>query len=149
MSEHPRDNVIYYYTAVNLLNAYAWVGFVPGMLWNLLRKQGHWVKPAAKEGFLLIWMVTIFVFFQCMATKYITYTYPLLLPLCLLTGSYIVKKGRSLTMKWMLLGNVLFTEPCPWPPISCPSWLQAWCRAAGTYFLHADLLCLHGGAGRS
>lgn len=108
VSEHPRDNVIYYYTAVNLLNAYAWVGFVPGMLWNLLRKQGHWVKPAAKEGFLLIWMVTIFVFFQCMATKYITYTYPLLLPLCLLTGSYIVKKGRSLTMKWMLLGNVLF-----------------------------------------
>ena len=108
VSEHPRDNVIWYYTAVNILNAYAWVGFVPGMLQNLLRKQGHWSMPPAKEGFLLIWAGTIFLFFQCMATKYITYTYPLLLPLCLLTASYIWKKGRSLNLRWMLLGNILF-----------------------------------------
>ena len=108
VSEHPRDNVIWYYTAVNILNAYAWVGFVPGMLQNLLRKQGKWTMPSAKEGFLLIWAGTIFLFFQCMATKYITYTYPMLLPLCVLTASYIWKRGNRLQLKWMLLGNVLF-----------------------------------------
>lgn len=53
-------------------------------------------------------MAAIFVFFQCMATKYITYTYPLLLPLCVLTADYIWKKGQKLEVRWMLLGNILF-----------------------------------------
>ena len=43
-----------------------------------------------------------------MATKYITYTYPLLLPLCVLTADYIWKKGSSLPLKGMLLCNILF-----------------------------------------
>lgn len=108
VSEHPRDNVVWYYTAVNLLNAYAWVGFVPGMLWSLLRKNGKWNYPAPREAFLLLWIAAIFVFFQCMATKYITYTYPLLLPLCVLTADYIWKKGSRLDIRGMLAGNLLF-----------------------------------------
>ena len=40
---------------------------------------------------LLLWALVVFVFFQCMATKYITYTYPLLFPASLLLGSMIAK----------------------------------------------------------
>ena len=43
-----------------------------------------------------------------MATKYITYTYPLLLPLCVLTADYIWKKGSRLDIRGMLAGNLLF-----------------------------------------
>ena len=39
VSEHPRDNVIWYYTAVNLLNAYAWIGLLPGALKAYLWKD--------------------------------------------------------------------------------------------------------------
>ena len=80
VSEHPRDNVIWYYTAVNLLNAYAWIGLLPGALKAYLWKDHHLVRPSAREGYLLLWIGTIFIFFQCMATKYITYTYPILMP---------------------------------------------------------------------
>jgi 4-amino-4-deoxy-L-arabinose transferase-like glycosyltransferase len=108
VSEHPRDNVIWYYTAVNLLNAFAWVGLVPGMLKHYLWREKHLVRPASREGFLMLWVAVIFVFFQCMATKYITYTYPILMPLSILCASYYVEKEASLSLKWVLLGNFLF-----------------------------------------
>lgn len=108
VSEHPRDNVIWYYTAVNLLNAYAWIGLVPGMLKHYLWKEGHLAAPQQREGFLFLWIAVIFVFFQCMATKYITYTYPILMPLSILTASYLAEAGEKLTLKWLLLGNILF-----------------------------------------
>jgi 4-amino-4-deoxy-L-arabinose transferase-like glycosyltransferase len=108
VAEHPRDNVIWYYTAVNILNAFAWIGLVPGMLKRYLWKDGHFVRPGEKEGYLMLWVAVIFLFFQCMATKYITYTYPILLPLCVLTASYLVEEEEKVTLKWLLLGNILF-----------------------------------------
>lgn len=108
VSEHPRDNVIWYYTAVNLLNAYAWIGLLPGALKAYLWKDHHLVRPSAREGYLLLWIGTIFIFFQCMATKYITYTYPILMPLSIFTASYFVEKGEALSLKGVLGGNLLF-----------------------------------------
>ncbi|UQT39308.1 hypothetical protein M5E89_13540 [Acidaminococcus intestini] len=105
VSEHPRDNVIWYYTAVNLLNAYAWIGLLPGALKAYLWKDHHLVRPSAREGYLLLWIGTIFIFFQCMATKYITYTYPILMPLSIFTASYFVEKGEALSLKGVLGGT--------------------------------------------
>lgn len=75
VSEHLRDDVFYYYTLVNLLALFPWSGlfFVAAYSWY---KNGH-KKLAEQEKFLLLWALVIFAFFQCMATKYITYTYPL------------------------------------------------------------------------
>lgn len=78
VSEHPKDNVIYYYTMVNILAIFPWSLILPWTLWKKRQKRS-WIL-ADREMFLLIWGSTIFVFFQCMATKYITYTYPLLFP---------------------------------------------------------------------
>lgn len=76
VSEHPRDNVWYYYLCVNALALFPWSGLVPLCLWRAWRRDA-----AESERFLLLWAGVIFLFFQCMATKYITYTYPLLFPM--------------------------------------------------------------------
>jgi 4-amino-4-deoxy-L-arabinose transferase-like glycosyltransferase len=107
VSEHPRDNVIYYYTAINILASYAWIAVFPATLKNIIYKAGKWVMPEQREKFLLLWVFTIFFFYQNMATKYITYTYPILLPLYLLLASYMVQKGEKLGMKSVLLFNTV------------------------------------------
>ncbi len=102
VSEHPRDNVIWYYTAINILASYAWVGLFPGMLKSIIYKAGKYLMPESREKFLLLWFFTIFFFYQNMATKYITYTYPILLPLALLLANYILSQGEELKLKGML-----------------------------------------------
>ena len=108
VSEHPRDNVIYYYLVINMLAFFPWIGFVPGMLQSLVRKADKWVVPEAREKFLLLWVFVIFFFYQNMATKYITYTYPILLPLAYLVAAYFIKQKEQLSVKTALAYNLVF-----------------------------------------
>lgn len=108
VSEHPRDNVIYYYTVVNLLALFPWSGLLPQCLYHNFKKQGRWQKPERVTVFLLLWTVVVFVFFQNMATKYITYTYPLLFPVALLLGRFLARKGSAVVSKGYLLFNSCF-----------------------------------------
>lgn len=92
VSEHPRDDVFYYYTLVNFLALFPWSGLIPWALWRWWPRRR---RPLAQEQrFLLLWALVVFGFFQCMATKYITYTYPLLFPTSLLLGSLIAENGE-------------------------------------------------------
>lgn len=59
VSEHPRDNVFYYYTLVLLLALFPWSGLLPRFLWRTLREDGKWRRPDEKTGFLLIWAATV------------------------------------------------------------------------------------------
>ena len=93
VSEHPKDDVFYYYTLVNLLALFPWSGLVPWAAYKWW-KQGHHAF-SEQQKFLLLWAVVVFGFFQCMATKYITYTYPLLFPASLLLGYLIEKHARK------------------------------------------------------
>lgn len=101
VSEHPRDDVFYYYTLVNLLALFPWSGFVLVAAYSWY-KNGH-KKIAEQQKFLLLWALVIFGFFQCMATKYITYTYPLLFPASLLLGHYIDENRETCFNKKYLL----------------------------------------------
>lgn len=92
VSEHPKDDVIYYYVLVNLLAFFPWSGLLPAMVRSYCGEDGWEIK--AQEGFLMLWAVVVFVFFQCMATKYITYTYPLLFPASILIGKLLAEKGE-------------------------------------------------------
>lgn len=94
VSEHPRDDVFYYYTLVLLLALFPWSGLLPQYLWRTLRSGGKWRRPDNTTTFLLIWAAAVFFFFQNMATKYLTYTYPMLFPLALLLGKYLAERGR-------------------------------------------------------
>lgn len=92
VSEHPKDDVIYYYALVNLLAFFPWSGLLPQLVRSCRGGEGWDIKP--REGFLMLWSAVIFIFFQCMATKYITYTYPLLFPASILIGKLLAEKGE-------------------------------------------------------
>lgn len=109
VSEHPRDNVFYYYTLVLLLALFPWSGLLPRFLWHTLREDGKWRRPDEKTGFLLIWAATVFFFFQNMATKYLTYTYPMLFPLALLLGKYLSeKKWNAVTAGTLIVRDLIY-----------------------------------------
>ena len=93
VSEHPRDDVFYYYTMINALALFPWTALIP---WGLYRHyHRHGLHIEQQSGFLLLWAGVVFIFFQCMATKYITYTYPLLFPTALLLGQLIERCSDS------------------------------------------------------
>ena len=99
VSEHPRDDVFYYYTLVNLLALFPWSGLVP---WTVYKwQQAGRPKLTEQQRFLLLWALVVFVFFQCMATKYLTYTYPLLFPASLLLGSLLDKQAACVDGGYM------------------------------------------------
>lgn len=108
VSEHPKDNVIYYYTLVTILAVSPWTGFLPQLIKKLCRypRKEHVMED--KTLFLLLWVVTIFVFFQCMATKYLTYTYPLLFPMALLLGHFFDEQGEEISLVNPFLWNGFF-----------------------------------------
>lgn len=99
VSEHPRDDVFYYYALVNLLALFPWSGLVPWAVYKW--QQAGRPKLTEQQRFLLLWGLVVFVFFQCMATKYITYTYPLLFPASLLLGSLLAKQADCVNGSYM------------------------------------------------
>ena len=108
VSEHPRDDVFYYYTLVNILALFPWSGLVPGAVYNWW--QGKERTLDSLQKFLLVWALVVFIFFQCMATKYITYTYPLLFPASLLLGSMVaMQEAGCFTRKYFVFVGVGFT----------------------------------------
>ncbi|WP_301963081.1 glycosyltransferase family 39 protein [uncultured Megasphaera sp.] len=104
VSEHPRDDVWYYYTVVFLLGFFPWVFTLPlavkkykplNKLKACLRAGGvAGLRRTAdslsmKEQFLVTWAVVVFIFYQCMATKYITYTFPYMIPIAIAFAAYL------------------------------------------------------------
>ncbi|MFV0636311.1 ArnT family glycosyltransferase [Mitsuokella sp.] len=89
VAEHARDDVWFYYILIFLLGFLPW-SFV--VLWQV-KKRWQELKARVKERsfsegalFLFIWALLVHLFFQCMATKYVTYTQPAFLPMAILAG---------------------------------------------------------------
>lgn len=79
VSEHPKFNVWYYYLIIVPLALLPWT---PAVIYRL--KSIKW-----KENFYLlgaIWFVVIVLFYTLVATKYITYTLPAIIP-CIIWGA--------------------------------------------------------------
>lgn len=86
VSEHPKDNVFYYYLVLFPLSLLPWTGLFLKALGSLA------VRPQAMhERFLWVWAAVILVFFTLMATKYPTYVFPALFPAAIVTGGYIAR----------------------------------------------------------
>lgn len=110
VSEHPRDNVWYYYTLIFV------AGFLP---WSLigakaffhkikeLIRERHLPLPAAsRERFLVVWALIVFMVFNAFATKYVTYTLPYMLPLALLMALHFAEHFESFLKKAAASGVV-------------------------------------------
>jgi len=102
VSEHPKDNVFYYYIVVFLLSMLPWAplalkAMVATGKDRELRKSPLWI-------FSFIWIGVYFVFYSLMATKYLTYTFPILFPCAMLAGNYTTQllnnNEKSTIMYW-------------------------------------------------
>ena len=106
VAEHPETNVIYYYTAVFL------IGFLPynlPVLFGLGKKFWRERKfPAldVRQKFLLVWAVTVFVLFQSFATKYVTYTFPYMMPIAILFAGFFLDRQKIFYR--LAAGGVIF-----------------------------------------
>lgn len=84
VSEHPKDNVSYYYLAVFVLSMLPWSALAVKAL-----IQGYKDLRSRKSSlllFLFLWIAAYFGFYSLMATKYLTYTFPILFPVAILTA---------------------------------------------------------------
>lgn len=99
VSEHPRNNVWYYYLLVFLAGFLPWsLAVVPAFFKRLFKRELH-LPTGERERFLVVWALAVFVAFECMASKYMTYTFPYMMPLAILMGSYFLAHEK---MFWRL-----------------------------------------------
>lgn len=89
VSEHPKDNVSYYYIAVFLLSMLPWSFLTLKGIAREYKEQRQNFSPLFT--FTMIWAVAYFVFYSLMATKYLTYTFPILFPASIITAFYLEK----------------------------------------------------------
>ena len=108
VSEHPKDNVFYYYTLVSLLAIFPWAGFIPGIIKKVFINKLKNYKISPKTLFLSLWAGCIFIFFQLMATKYLSYTYPLMFPVAILLGKYFADEFEKINCIKPIVWNSLF-----------------------------------------
>jgi 4-amino-4-deoxy-L-arabinose transferase-like glycosyltransferase len=108
VSEHPKDNVIYYYTVLLLLMAFPWISFLPAALKDFFHAEKKFTLPSDTFLFLTINSAVVFFFFQNMATKYPTYTYPMLFPLALLLAGWWDKNSAIIKPVGPLIYNTIF-----------------------------------------
>lgn len=103
VSEHPKDNVSYYYIAVFFLSMLPWSflavrAFIAGY-------QEFRLKFSPLGVFCSLWIAAYFGFYSLMATKYLTYTFPILFPAIVLTARYLdqvlAQDDRQLMLHWV------------------------------------------------
>ena len=93
VSEHAQWDVWYFYLGIYFLGMFPWSFALPLALYRAWR-----IRPVidVRTQFLLVWAIVVPVFFQCMATKYPTYSFPAFLPTAVLTARLLVHYPRML-----------------------------------------------------
>jgi hypothetical protein len=97
VSEHPKDNVFYYYLVLFPLSLLPWTGLLFPAVWQAVKKTSR------LHCYLLTWFVTILVFYTLMATKYPTYVFPAAFPAAILMGEYLEKMLAEGSKKFGLI----------------------------------------------
>ena len=116
VSEHPSDNVWYYYIGIFLAGFFPWsLVAVPAAVQKW--RKGWRLKLTVETKFLLVWAVTVFLVFQCFATKYVTYTFPYMFPVVLLMARFFCHTGKKFfygaAVMSMVYVSVLFLVAVP------------------------------------
>ena len=93
VSEHAQWDVWYFYLGIYFIGMFPWSFALPLALYRAWR-----IRPDidVRTLFLLVWAIVVPVFFQCMATKYPTYSFPAFLPTAILTARLLAKNPRVL-----------------------------------------------------
>lgn len=106
VSEHPRDNVFYYYLVLFPLSLLPWTGvFFKSLVLSSYRSSINSVLTYA-----LVWMSVTVGFYTMMATKYPTYVFPASFPAAVLIGCYLANLVQTQKRKiwfWLSIPTVL------------------------------------------
>ena len=105
VSEHPRFNVWYYYTAIFFLGFFPWCFSLP-MAIRKYWKMRQWPVLDQTTLFLLLWALLVNGFYQCMATKYTTYTLPAFMPIAIMAAHLLYTHEKL--VKRLMVFNVFF-----------------------------------------
>lgn len=80
VSEYPKTDVWYYYLLISAVGFFPWtIAIIPA-----LKNLRCLPKINVQEKFLIVWALTVVIFFQLCATKYVTYTLPAMIPAVIL-----------------------------------------------------------------
>ena len=96
VSEYPKTDVWYYYLLITA------IGFFPYSIPVIiiaaknyaLRITHYALHFDQREKFLIVWTLTVIIFFQLCATKYITYTLPAMIPAMILCAKILVSRWK-------------------------------------------------------
>ncbi|MCR5175220.1 MAG: glycosyltransferase family 39 protein [Anaerovibrio sp.] len=92
-SEHPQWNVWYYYLMIFFLGCLPWSWTLPAVIRKYIKLKKR-PELDMTGSFLLVWALVVNIFYQCMATKYTTYTLPALLPIAILIARYLYDREK-------------------------------------------------------
>ena len=116
VSEHPKDNVFYYYLVLFPVSLLPWTGV---FLRALAARRGR------HFAYLAVWTGVFIVFYTLMATKYPTYVFPALFPAAILVARELeeMQTARPRALLWLTVPAVLllvaFAAGVKWlPPAS-------------------------------
>lgn len=101
VSEHPQDNVFYYYLVLFPVSMLPWTGVFLRTL-RTGRKRPHF-------AFLSVWIAAFIVFYTLMATKYLTYVFLALFPAAILVARELadMQSERPRALLWLSLPAAL------------------------------------------
>lgn len=108
VSEHPQNNVPYYYTLILILGFSPWFSYLVLFFKNFFKNLRTSCCSQTSELFLILWATIPFIFFQLIATKYITYTFPILFPLSILLAKFFASNPKVVFNKFSLYANHIF-----------------------------------------
>lgn len=95
--EHAEADVWYFYPAMFLIGFFPWNFVLLTGLWKRWKEKSLSFKNASPVTlWLSLWAIVIFIVFQLVATKYTTYTFPMLFPLSLLTARMMEQRHWNL-----------------------------------------------------
>lgn len=104
VSEHPSHNTWYFYIIVYLVGFLPWSIFIPYSLYKRWKERKLDFRSAKDATQLLaFYALGVFVFFELIATKYTTYTFPALFSMAILTA--ILYQNISLRIEKAALGT--------------------------------------------
>ena len=111
VSEHPQFDVCYYYLVIFIAGFIPWVFMVLPATVRKYWKQRKLPVLDMCQKFLLVWGITVPVVFQCFATKYITYTFPYMMPVAILFALYFKEHDKAfqrLAIGTAVVFNILY-----------------------------------------
>ena len=115
-SEHPMWNVWWYYLMIFFLGCLPWSWTLPAAIVKCIKAR-KLPELDKTSGFLLTWALVINIFYQCMATKYTTYTLPGLLPIAVLIARYLYEREvfvkRTVAVMLAVFAILTFTVAAP------------------------------------